>query len=69
MIFGFGNEQERAYYETGMYEERLKQIIRLVRAKGNEHIIYTEDLCRLLGIDVPKPPIENGKQQEPSPEI
>lgn len=50
--------------QLGCYEERLRQLERLVRSKENARVIYTEDVCRILGIEPPSLPkdTETGDQ-------
>ena len=50
----FEDDSLRAIYTLGVYEEQLRQIRRLVFEPGNENMIYTSELCQILGVEPPK---------------
>jgi hypothetical protein len=54
----------RIAHRLGEVEDKLFQIQKFIKMKGNERIVYTEDICRILDIDPPSPPkdTETGDQ-------
>ena len=54
MNFCFRSEEMTTAYMFGKYEDILTQIERLIHEDGNEVVIYTSELCRIMGIEPPK---------------
>ena len=63
----FDDDNLRACYCLGIYEEQLQQIKRLINEPGNESMIYTRELCRILNIEIPKR--ETGAETEPDTDL